>query len=104
MRWYEKTEVLDYVVSCYAGTEGTKRQFIWEDAAGDVVIGNARAFVDHLSEKFGLGLTNKAWSGLHEAMRALGEVAHAYSPRTRVRGGKFRNQEPEVRVIKRREK
>jgi hypothetical protein len=88
MRWYEKPEVLDYMIECYAGTEGRKRQFIWETAAGDVVIGNARAFSDHVSDKFGLHLAHTSWSGLHEAMRMLGEVAVNYSPRAHERGGK----------------
>lgn len=105
MRWFEKPEVLSYIVECYAGVEtiGRRRvrQFVWEDADRNVVIGNPRAFVDHLSDKFELDLSTTSWSGLHEALRAMGEVAKAYSPRARERGGKFRNQELEVRVLKR---
>jgi hypothetical protein len=108
MRWYEKPGVLDYVIECYAGTDKNerghqKRQFIWEDLRSkDVVIGNSRAFTDHVSEKFNLGLTSTDWSALHEAMRMLGEVVHQKAPRTQVRGKKFHNQQPEVRVIRRR--
>ena len=101
MKWFEKPEVLDYIVSAYQGTDAGKRQFVWEDEAGDVVIGNARAFTDHVSRKFELGLESTSWSGLHEVMRMLGEVVHPYSPRVRTKGGKFKNQEPEVRVLSR---
>lgn len=103
MRWYEKPEVLDYIVASYAGVEDGKRQFVWEELSGDIVIGNARAFTDHVSAKFGLDLEPTSWSGVHEAMRLLGEVARAYSPRANLRGTRFKNQEPEVRVIKRKE-
>ena len=104
MRWFERPEVLSYIIDAYQGMDGAKRQWAWEEENGDVVIGNARAFADHLSQRFHLELTDTAWSGLHEAMRMLGEVAKAYSPRARSRGGKFRNQQPEVRVITRRRK
>lgn len=104
MKWYEKPEVLSYIIDCYQGVDGGKRQFIWETPEGDVVIGNVRAFTDHVSEKFSLGLTSTEWSAVHEAMRMLGEVVHGYSPRTQVRGGKFKNQEPEVRVLHPRKK
>lgn len=105
MRWFEKPEVLDYIINSYAGIDvvngKSKRQFLWEDENGDTVIGNTRAFTDHLSKKFTLGLTSTEWASLHEAMRALGEVAHVYSPRVNKPGNKFKNQEPEVHVIRR---
>jgi hypothetical protein len=56
MRWFEKPEILDYIVEAYQGLDGRKRQFLWEETNGDLVIGNSRAFADHLSEKFGLQL------------------------------------------------
>lgn len=101
MRWFEKPEVLSYIIDSYQGTdERGKRQFVWEDpASGDVMIGNSRAFTDHLSEKFGLRLTATSWSGLHEAMRMLGEIAKTYSARSAKRGQRFRNQPPEARVL-----
>lgn len=102
MKWFEKPEVLDYIIECYQGTDGLKRQFVWEDDQGDVVIGNTRAFTDHVSVKFGLSRTSTSWSAMHEALRMLGEVVHPIGPRVHKRGLRFHNQEPEVRVIKRR--
>ena len=102
MKWVERPDILSYIIDCYAGVDGNKRQFIWEEVSGDVVIGNARAFTDHVSERFGLGKANTAWTNVHEALRALGEVVHLKAPRARVLGGKFRNQEPETRIIKKR--
>lgn len=102
MKWFEKSEVLSYIIECYAGVDGRKRQFIWEEPDGTIVIGNSRAFTDHVSVKFSLEKTPTAWSGIHSALRELGEVVGPYSPRTHERGGKFKNQEPEVRVLKRR--
>jgi hypothetical protein len=102
-RWYERPAVLDYIVEAYQGTEEHgKRQFVWEDpATGDVLIGNSRAFTDHLAARFGLDLTATSWSGLHEAMRMLGEVAKPYTARSAHRGQRFHNQAPEARVIRR---
>jgi hypothetical protein len=104
MRWYEKPEVLDYIVNSYAGVDHGKRQFIWEDLeTKDLLIGNSRAFTDHLSNKFNLDLTSTGWSAVHEALRMLGEVTHEYAPRVNKRGAKFKNQQPETHILKRRE-
>lgn len=102
MRWYERPEILAYLVNSYAGLEGRKRQFIWEQD-GNIVIGNSRAFADHLSQKFGLNLSDRAWMAVHEALRALGEVVELHSKHVRGQGKKFRNQQPEVRVIRKKE-
>jgi len=100
MRWFEKPEILSYLVDCYQGTVttkvGPKRQFIWEVENGDVVIGNTRAFADHLFTRF--GLTDKACSDVHEAMRELGEVTRELSPRLH-HGTRYREQKPEMKVI-----
>lgn len=101
MRWFERSDVLGYIVNCYQGTEGRKRQFVWEEPNGDIVIGNTRAFGDHLNTRFNLELTPTSWMAIHEALRAMGEVLHEYSPRTHVRGQRFKNQVPEVRILKR---
>lgn len=101
MRWYEQPEVLAYVINAYAGTEGQKRQYIWEDLDGNIVIGNSRAFADHLGERFGLKLKPTTWMDLHELLRALGEVLHVHAPHITPRGKKFKNQLPETRIIKR---
>jgi len=102
MRWYERPEVLDYIINCYAGMEGNKRQFLWELPSGDVVIGNSRAFTDHISEKFSMKRTATSWASVHEVLRAVGEVAHSYTPRCHMKGGKFVNQLPDMKVIRRR--
>ena len=104
MKWAEKPEVLSYIVDCYQGVDGKKRQFIWEADNGDIVIGNARAFTDHVSTKFNLGKTATSWVEVHHVLRALGEIAQIHRPRTTIRGGKFRNQEPEVRILRRKER
>jgi hypothetical protein len=102
MRWFEKPEVLDHIIESYAGIDGRKRQFIWEELSGDTVIGNSRAFADHLRAKFGIAeLGDKSWMAVHEALRALGEVAQVHAPHRAVHGRKFINQRPEVHVIKR---
>ena len=104
MKWAEKPEIVSYIVDCYAGVEGegahAKRQFIWEQENRDVVIGNTRAFTDHLRRRFGLPERPTSWTAIHEVLRALGEVAHTYSPRVNIRGAKFKNQEPETRILK----
>jgi hypothetical protein len=104
LHWVEKPEILSYIIDCYAGVEGSgghrKRQFIWEEQNGDIVIGNARAFTDHVRERFGLRATPTSWAAVHKVLHDLGEVASPYSPRTHIRGGRFRNQEPEVRILK----
>ena len=101
MKWYERSEVVSYIIDCYAGIEEhKKRQFIWEQSNGDVVIGNTRAFTDHLAEKFNLPLTSTSWSSVHAALREMGEVLTEYSPRTKKLGTRFHNSEPEVRVLK----
>jgi len=104
MKWFEQKEVLSYIIDSYAGVDGYKRQFIWEEKSGDVVIGNTRAFTDHLSERFDLHKTSKAWTDVHTALRALGEIVHPYTPRTRVLGKRFKNQEPEVRILRRKDR
>lgn len=101
MKWTEKPPVLSYIIDCYAGVDGKKRQFIWEEKNGDVVIGNTRAFTDHIAERFSLKLTKTDWSAVHEVLRALGEVVHPYTPRAHVRGGRFKNQEPEIHILHR---
>ena len=103
MQWFERPEVLDYLVRSYAGLDKGKRQFIWEDENGDVVIGNTRAFTDHLSRQFQIPLTSTSWSKVHEALRELGEVAREYTPRSNSLGKHFVNQEPIVRVIRKKE-
>lgn len=104
MRWFEKYGVLDYVVECYAGVEGSRRQFIWEQECGDIVIGNTRAFYDHLATKFDLSKKAHAWMELHVMLHELGEVVRQHQAHrlTGEKIGKFRNQEPKWRVIKRR--
>jgi hypothetical protein len=99
MKWFEHKDVLSYIIDSYAGVDGRKRQFIWEEK-GEILIGNSRAFTDHLNEKFDLHRTNTSWVALHAVLRALGEVVNGYTPRSHVRGGKFKNQEPEVHVLK----
>lgn len=101
MRWFEHPPVLNYIIDSYAGVEKQKRQFIWEDESGNIVIGNTRAFTDHLAAKFNLKRTETSWAEVHHAMWMLGEVAKGYTPRVNKRGGKFINQLPEVRVIRR---
>ena len=105
MRWYEKPPVLDYIVSCYAGVDQengrVRRQFIWETNDGDLVIGNSRAFSEHLSQRFGLELKKTAWMCIHELLRALGEVAQTHSPRMHHPGRKFKNQQPRLHVLRR---
>jgi len=101
MRWFEQPKVLSYLIDSYSGIDHGKRQFIWEEPNGDIVIGNSRAFTDHVSIRFNLGKTNTAWAGIHEALRALGEIVHLKQPRARILGKKFHNQEPEIRIIKR---
>jgi len=97
MKWFELKEVLSYIVDCYVGAEpdrsqrAVKRQFIWEEPNGDLVIGNTRAFSDHLTAKFGLP-TPTAWMGVHEALSAMGEVLFERAPNFK---------KPEVKVIKR---
>jgi len=100
MRWFEQPAVLSYIIDCYAGVEGVKRQFIWEEPNGDVVIGNTRAFTDHVSARFSLGRTSTSWTDIHEVLRALGEIVHLKAPRARILGKKFHNQEPEIRILK----
>jgi hypothetical protein len=102
MKWYERPEILSYIIDCYAGVDGKKRQFIWEED-GDILIGNSRAFTDHVSQRFHLSKTATAWSSVHEALRALGEVVVYHRPRCRELGGRFHNQLPEKHVIKRKE-
>jgi len=105
MKWYERADVLDHIVQSYAGVDNVdgrqQRQFIWDEPNGDLVIGNTRAFTDHLSAKFELRLTTTEWSGVHAALRAMGEVARVLSPRVNIRGTKFKNQEPKTHVIRR---
>lgn len=105
MRWYEKPGVLDYIINSYAGVDvvdgKSKRQFLWDDEEGNTVIGNSRAFTDHLSAKFSLALTATSWGMVHEVLRALGEVAHNYQKRSKTLGKKFKNQQPESHIIKR---
>jgi len=100
MRWFEKPEVLDYIVNAYQGMDGRKRQFIWEEPNGDILIGNSRAFADHLSERFGLQLTDKAWMAVHDCLRMLGEIAQVHKPHGEPKGRRFHNQEPEFRILK----
>lgn len=101
-RWFERADVVDYVIDCYAGVDGPRkrRAFVWEEG-GDVLTGNSRAFCDHLARRFEMPECATRWACVHELLRSLGEVAHAYGPRVRVRGQKFKNQEPEIRVLRR---
>lgn len=101
MRWVERPDILTYLVECYAGVEGKKRQFIWEDVDGNIVIGNSRAFTDHMAWKFHLKKTSTSWVAVHSVLRELGEVVQEHAPRTHFPGKKFRNQEPEIRILKR---
>lgn len=107
MKWFERPAVLDYIINCYAGVETvggtgfTKRQFIWEDEEHNIVVGNSRAFSDHVSKKFDLGLSDTTWCSLNKMLHAMGEVARATAPKVNKLGGKFKNLEPEVRIIKR---
>jgi hypothetical protein len=112
MRWFEKPEILSYIIESYAGCDETrtnrpKRQFIWEDADGNIVLGNGRAFGDHLTEKFGLSADDGAtrWIAVHQALRELGEVVGSTElrgPRQHVHKGK--NQEPEIRILRKKER
>lgn len=100
MKWAERDDVLSYIIDCYQGVENRTRQFIWETGDGDIVIGNARAFANHLSHRFGIRETPTSWMSLHEVLRAVGEVVEVHSPRTKKPGRKFKNQEPQWRVIR----
>lgn len=93
-------DIVAYVCDCYAGVEGRKRQFIWVDEKKDVVIGNCRAFGDHVAVKFGLDANPTFWMHIHALLRALGEVVQVHAAHSRKRGKKFKNQEPEVRVLR----
>ncbi len=103
-RWFEQPEILDYIIEAYAGTvcDGRyiKRQFIWEQPNGDTVIGNTRAFADHLSAKFNLAATPTRWCDLHKLLRSLGESIREQKVRTVKRNGRFHNEEPEIRLLK----
>src|SRR5262245_1109599 len=101
VRWYEKSEIVDYVIECYAGVDAGRRQFIWEEPNGDIVIGNARAFTDHVGEKFGVAVTPTAWMRVHDVLRALGEIVHAAKHDGSRVGKKFKNQEPHSHVLRR---
>jgi hypothetical protein len=106
MRWFERPDILSYIIECYAGTDeghqgGARRQFIWEQPNGDMVIGNPRAFTDHVAEKFGIQLTPTSWSAVHAALRELGEVARENAPHRPKEGRqRFHNQQPEIRILK----
>lgn len=102
MKWFEQSDVLSHIIESYAGVDGNKRQFIWEDLSGDLLIGNSRAFSIHLSEKFGIRNTPTGWMGVHEALRAMGEIVSIHSAKTKHPGKKFKNQEPEARILRRR--
>ena len=103
MKWFERDAVVDYIIDCYAGVEQggghVKRRFIWEQE-GDVVLGNARAFGDHLSEKFELGSSKTLWMGVHKALRSLGELAQCQGHKEKHLGRRFVNQEPEVHILR----
>ena len=107
MRWAEKSEILSYIIDAYQGTEraesngAQKRQFLWEEADGSLVIGNTRAFTDHVRHKFGLPANDRAWYGVHDALQAVGEVIIHRSAHRNHNVTKTRNQEPEVRIIRR---
>lgn len=104
MKWFEKPEVLDYIITSYAGVDKGKRQFVWEEpGTKNILIGNSRAFTDHLALKFNLPLTSTGWASVHAALRMLGEVTHEYTKRVNIKGGKFKNQQPETHILKRRE-
>lgn len=106
-RWVEKPEILSYIIDCYQGVEkdngARKRQFIWETSEGNIVIGNSRAFYIHITEKFGMATQATSWSEIHTVLHELGEIVNEYSPRVNKKGGKFKNQVPETRIIKRKE-
>lgn len=102
MRWYQRDDVVDYVCKCYAGVDQGRRQFIWEDENGDVLIGNTRAFTEHCGAKFGVEVTKTAWMRIHDLLRALGEVVHVVQHDGSRAGQKFRNQEPKSHVLRRR--
>jgi hypothetical protein len=101
VRWFDQSDVLSHLIESYAGVENGKRQFIWEQPNGDVVLGNARAFADHLEERFGLPSSPGRWTQLHMALRELGEAVKSIQYHGTRRGQHFKNQEPELRVIRR---
>lgn len=97
-------QVVDYIIDCYQGTEGTgrkaKRQFMWERANGDVVIGNTRAFTDHLAEKFKIEANRYTYGQVHKLLSRLGERIKPKETRHKTGEQTGRGpQEPEVRVV-----
>lgn len=108
MKWYEEPKLLSYLIDCYVGTERSesgkeKRQFIWDAENGDLVIGNSKAFTDHLRKKFGLHESKGAWVGIHEVLRALGEVVQIHSQKKEIQGTRFKYPLPEIRILKKKE-
>ena len=99
MRWFERSETLDYIVASYAGVEAGKRQFIWEQPNGDIVLGNTRAFADHAEAHFKLPAAPSRWTEVHKVLRELGETIKEIKRHPRNHGRPFHNQEPEVRVL-----
>jgi hypothetical protein len=101
VRWFDRSEILDAIITSYAGVENGKRQFIWESENGDVVLGNARAFSDHLEARFGLPKRPGRWTAVHRVLHELGEAVKSINAHPGKKGQHFRNQEPEMRVLRR---
>lgn len=100
-RWIFRPEILDYIIDSYAGVEGRRRVFIWED--GDAIkMGNAEAFALHLADRFELLPDTGRASQIHGLLRELGEKVNSY-PEKRSKPtpgvGTFSQPEPEEWVI-----
>ena len=108
MKWFERSDIVSYIVECYVGTDTNAsgqqvRQFVWEDEDGNIVIGNPRAFGEHVQRHFDLPERSTRWMDIHQALRAMGEVLFEkrHDVVTRQPGKRFRNQDPEVRILRR---
>lgn len=105
--WARRPEVVEYVTAAYAGTESTeathnapRRVFLWETDS-EVLMGNAQAFVEHLSQKFGFPLNKNSVSTLHKLLRGQGEQLKECPKRRFTFAQVHRPQQAEKVVIER---
>lgn len=100
MTWIMRNDVVDYILESYQpDKQGRKRQFIWETSDGDIVIGNTRAFADHLYARYQKAPNKTGWMEVHRVLRACGDQLFQKHPRSSPRHKPFINQEPDFRVL-----
>jgi hypothetical protein len=107
--WSLRPDLVSYVVDCYGGTEEVaggrvRRVFLWEEG-DEVLMGNTEAFTIHLGQKFGLNLGAGDAASIHSMLREMGErILPAIEGRRQLgkARGKWRQPDPEAKVIRRR--